>query len=583
MKKLILILSLASFSLLRLIGSPVEVLNIDFTRDSTLWKTKFPVPSQNGADYFVSIPDSTIDSYKFSGSFGRYNPGATVRAQPLEVENQIKHRRWAFRLTNNSTSYMELPELSSAGKFTVFCKNGNQTTEAVFYLQKLVEGTWVTIKTMYAPPHYDKDYEQQIEEYLQFDSPVKLRFYGATKYVHLYEIRVNAYDPTVPTEKPLKLILVPDAQTYANNVEYNVVYASQTTWITNNSDSIKFVLQQGDMTQTDKDDQWSIAAAAFTIMDGKKIPFTFVPGNHDLGSFADTRISTMLNKYLPYSRYSRQPSLGGVFEANKMENSWSTFSKGDYKFLILSLEYGPRTKVINWAKTIIETHPNYNIIFNTHAYLKDNNTRDAGGIPQAIGQLTGDDFANDGQDMWDKMVKLYPNCLFVFNGHVLGTGIGNLISTGVNGNKVYQYLANYQGGVDGTQDDRNGMLRILDLYPEAGTFSIKTYSPYTKKYNTAVGQQFLVTNVKFIKDESTGLKNPMNDKIRIYPEGKNIRVLNDTGNQIRTSIYNLQGIKLTENLSINPENLKVNTSGCYIICVSDVNNSFTVRKKVIIP
>ena len=476
MKKNILFLLFSFYSVTALTAAPLEILNIDFTRDSTTWKAKFPVPIQNGPDYSVSINDTLIDSYMFKGWFGKFNPGATVRAQPIQNENQLKHRRWAFRLSNTGDTYMELPELSSAGKFTVFCKNGNSSTETVFYIQKFVDNTWVTIKTLYAPPHYDKDYEQQIEEYLNINSTVKLRLYGATKNVHLYEIRVNAYDAAEPKEKPLKIILVPDAQTYANNVEWNAVYAAQTIWITNNSDSVKFVIQQGDMTQTNKDDQWSIAAAAFTIMDGKKIPFSFVPGNHDMGSpgFANTRNTSMLNKYLPYSRYSRQPSFGGVFEANKMENTWSTFSKGDYKFLILSLEYGPRTKVLNWAKTVIEQHPKHNIIINTHAYLNTNNSRATGGISQEIGLLTGDDFANDGQDMWDKLVKLYPNCLFVFNGHVLGSGIGNLTSTGINGNKVYQYLANYQGGVDGTQADRNGMLRIVDLYPEAGTFSIKT-------------------------------------------------------------------------------------------------------------
>lgn len=583
MKKISFLILISILSTFKVTGSPVELLNINFTRDSAAWKTKFPVPSQNGADYSVSINDTLIDNYMFKGWFGRFNPGTTVRAQPLETENLIKRRRWSFRLTDNSISYLELPELPSAGKFTVFCKNGNQTAESVFYLQKLVEGTWVTIKTLYAPPHYDKDYEQQIEEYLNIDSAVKLRIYGATKYVHLYEIRVNAYDASVPTEKPLKLILIPDAQTYANNAEYNVVYASQTTWVTNNSDSIKFVLCQGDMTQTDKADQWSIAAAAFTIMDGKKIPFTFVPGNHDLGSFSDTRISTMLNKYMPYSRYSRQPSFGGVFEADKMENSWSTFSKGDYKFLILSLEYGPRTKVLNWAKTIIEQHPKYNVIINTHAYIDDNNTRLNGGISQPIGQLTGDDFANDGQHIWDNLVKLYPNCLFVFSGHVLGKGIGNLTSTGNKGNKVYQYLANYQGGVDGTQTDRNGMLRIVDLYPEAGTFSIKTYSPYTKKYNTDAGQQFFVTNVNYIKDESTGIENPMTDKIKIYSEGKNVRIINESGNKTKIAIYNLQGLKIEDSSNSRTDNFYVKTPGCYIISVSDENNSFTVRKKIIIP
>lgn len=516
LKKICLVIIILTLSSYKLLGTSVELINIDFTRDSIQWKAKFQEPSWNKThtDYSIKLHNFPTENFVFNGTFGKFNPGPGVMAQPFCNSDTTKFYRWAFRIdrTKESSSYLELPKLANVGKFTVFCKNGNASEEGIFYIQKKEGETWITIRTMYVPPHYGRNYEMEMEEYLNINSDVKLRISGATKNMHIFALKVNAYDATKPGEKPLRLVLLPDPQAYANRKGLNHIYAAQTLWISDHSDSIKFVLCQGDITQTNKDDQWSIAAGALSIMEGKKIPFTFVPGNHDTGDEGKsaTRNTDMMNKFLPFSTYSRDPSFGGAFEDGRMENTWSVFSKGDYKFLILSLEFGPRNIVLDWAKTVIEKHPKYNIIINTHAYMYDDDTRlgshsGQGGRPQRYG--FGKDSllntANDGQQIWDKVVKLYPNCLFVFSGHILGRGIGQLVSLGVNGNKVYQFLANYQGGVKGTQEERNGMLRIVDLDPENRSFSVKTFSPYTKKYNTEEGQQFIYTDVHYIKDEIT--------------------------------------------------------------------------------
>lgn len=518
MKKTGLILLISISFMLK--GAPVELINIDFTRDSVEWKAKFPTPSwsKDKTDLFANVKDIRIGEYLFKGTFGKFNPGTSVMAQPICDADTTKKHYWAFRINRNKkyNSYLELPKLSSAGKFTIFCKNGNAEIEDTCYIQKKEDNSWVTIKTLYLPPHYNRNYEMQMEEYLNLKSPVTLRIAGATRNTHVYAVKVNAYDASEPKEKPLRLILLPDPQAYANRKYLNYLYAAQTIWINNHADSIKFVLCQGDLTQSNNDEQFSIAAGALSLLEGKKVPFTFVPGNHDTGAGgkAATRNTDMMNKYLPFSRYSRYSTFGGTYEANKMENTWHTFSKGDYKFLILSLEFGPRNKVLDWAKTIIEQHPRHNVIINTHAYMYEDNTRlgsktGQGGYPQkyGLGNATGDDAVNDGQQIWDKVVKLYPNCLFVFCGHVTGKGIGHQVSEGVHGNKVYQFLANYQGGVTGTINGGNATLRIVDLDPENKTFSIKTYSPVTKQYRTEEGQHFMFDNVKYIKDNVSKNKN----------------------------------------------------------------------------
>jgi len=586
MKRISLYLIISIFSTFKMIGTPVELINIDFTKDSTLWKTQFPELSWNtyNTDFTVPINDLQLGDYKFKGTYGKFNSGAGVKAQPIRNDAQNSHRRWAFRIDNTGTSYLELPSLASAGKFTVWCKNGNQTEEGVFYIQKLVDNTWTTIKTIYAPPHYDKDYEQQVEEYLNIPTSVTLRLYGASKNIHVYKVSVNEYDSAEPKDKPFRLTLIPDPQNYANNSNYTAIYGKQMIWIANNSDSIKFVLCQGDMTQLNNDDHWSIAAAAFTIMEAKKVPFSFTPGNHDLGSTTNSnnRTSTMLNKYMPYSRYSRQPTFGGVYEANKMENSWSTFTRGDYKFLVLSLEFAVRNKVLDWAATVIDSHPNYNVIINTHAYMGQNNQPLAGRWDNGIAGNTGIEYANDGQEMWDKRFKQHKNIIFIFSGHILGTGIGHRDTKGVNGNMVYQFAANYQTGVDGSVNGGNGYLRIVDVDPENHMLKIQTYSPTLDQYNTAAGQTFNYTNIQFIKDAPSGIENQSTEKAKMRLEGRYLRIDNLNDTKFNVAIYNLQGAKIIQQSGIKTGNILIPASGCYIVQVYDENSVSTSRKKIIV-
>lgn len=534
-RKICLLIIISALSCYKLAAASVELINIDFTRDSIKWKANFNEPAWNEThtDYSIKLKKIQVENYIFKGTFGKFNPGPGVRAQPFYNADTTKFHRWAFRLdrSKEGNSYLELPVLANVGKFTVFCKNGNASEEGIFYIQKKEGDTWTTIRTMYVPPHYGRNYEMEMEEYLNINSEVNLRIAGATKNVHIFGFNVNAYDASIPSEKPLRLVLLPDPQAYANRKALSHIYAAQTLWIAGHSDSIKFVLCQGDMTQSNNDEQWSIAAGALSIMQGKKVSFTFVPGNHDTGEEGKTatRNTDMMNKYLPYSQYSRDPSFGGTFEEGKMENTWSVFSKGNYKFLILSLEFGPRNNVLDWAKTIIEQHPRYNVIINTHAYMFEDDTRlgsheGQSGRPQkyGFGKDSTVNTVNDGQQIWDKVVKLYPNCLFVFSGHVTGRGIGHQVSEGVNGNKVYQFLANYQGGVTGTINGGNGNLRIVDLYPEQQSFSIKTYSPYTHNYMTEDGQHFLYNDVQFIKYEESikKISQPKTSGKRLYPKKK---------------------------------------------------------------
>lgn len=509
MKRFFYLVVFAGFLSLPIFAGPAQLLDIDFTRDSTTWKPLFPEPaySTDSSNYLVSVTDHTAGDFNFLGSFGRFRAGANDMAQPCYIENRTKFRRWAFRLGSSGEAYVELPELQNVGRFTVFCKNANVSSETPIYIQKKNGESWETIRTIYLPPHHNQNYELEMEEFLNINAPVKLRILGSTRNIFIYQIRVDAYDASLPKEKPLKIVLIPDAQSYANQPDLNHIYGIMTMWINNIADDVKFVIQQGDITQLNDAAQWNIAAGAYNLLEGRKIPFSYCAGNHDMGRHGNSRNTTNMNTYLPASRYNRYDWYGGTFEPNTVDNTWQTFSRGDYKFLVLSLEYLPRNKVLAWANTVIADHPNHNVIINTHSYLGAGNTLNTG-IPQEELNGTGDETPNNGKAIWEKLVSKHKNCLFVFSGHVLGDGAGYLVSNGEKGNKVYQFIANYQGGVDGSQESRNGMIRIVDLDPENKRFSIQTYSPYQNRYNTNVDHEYYYTNVNFIKDGEPEIYEP---------------------------------------------------------------------------
>ena len=86
--------------------------DVDFTRDSAEWKTKFPTPTWNAGNtvYQTSVTELQIDDFKFNGAYGKFNAGSgTYMGQPLYIENMTNFRRWAFRIGTDGSSYLNYP------------------------------------------------------------------------------------------------------------------------------------------------------------------------------------------------------------------------------------------------------------------------------------------------------------------------------------------------------------------------------------------------------------------------------------------------------------------------------------------
>ena len=306
-----------------------------------------------------------------------------------------------------------------------------------------------------------------------------------------------------------RLVLLPDTQTYAE--KFPEILHAQADYIVREASGIQCVLQQGDLTQNNSEPEWQVVKAAFSKLDNK-VPYILAAGNHDMGSvpgqFADVRNTELYNRYFPQSHMQALPGFGGVYENGKMENAYYLFQTGKIKWLVLTLEFGPRNSVLTWADQIIQQHPDKTVIINTHSYLYSDSTRQGPGDswrPQnyGVGKDRGDSSVNDGEQIWDKLVKKHPNVRFVFSGHILNTGVGTLVSINEAGLPVYQMLANYQEHVKGSVNGGNGYLRILDFDFRKQTIRVSTYSPHIKEEMNHPAHRFIIRQVLF----EPGLKN----------------------------------------------------------------------------
>lgn len=298
-------------------------------------------------------------------------------------------------------------------------------------------------------------------------------------------------------------VVLPDTQTYLEQCPE--VFDSQVDWLVANRKKIDAVFQVGDLTQDNSPVEWAYMQKAFNRIGQAGIPYSVVWGNHDIGSkpgkFSDVHNTAMANRYFPLSGYRQKKYWGSSVDGKTLDNYYISFRSGGADWLVLNLEFGPSDRVLQWADSIVGTHPDKFVILNTHAYLYCDSTLHDGNDwwrPQAygIGKEAGRT-VNDGSGIWEKLLCKHRNVIAVFCGHVLKSGVGTLVSTGDKGNKVYQMLANYQRGVIGSKLGGEGYLRIITFNRKTKEIDVRTFSTWNKVFHPSKHHNFMFRGVDF--------------------------------------------------------------------------------------
>lgn len=307
--------------------------------------------------------------------------------------------------------------------------------------------------------------------------------------------RAAATKPLAPaTDGEFTLVVIPDTQFHV--IDEQQTFLRQTRWIVDNAvaHNIAYVLHEGDIVNWNKPHEWRRARAAMQLLDDARIPYALTVGNHDmseLGSARD-RETGLFNKFFASERPAPAHSgLAGTFEPGKLDNSYHLFSAQSSDWMIIALEFGPRDEVLAWAARLCEQHRDRRVIILTHAYQNRDGTRQSDGDrfnPRDKGMraIPGNTI-NDGELMWNKLIRRHGNIDLVVSGHM--PGVARQRSEGDGGHVVHEILANYQ---ELEKQDRNGWLRIMRINPATRQVDVWTYSALADRFWTNDANQFSV-------------------------------------------------------------------------------------------
>jgi hypothetical protein len=299
-----------------------------------------------------------------------------------------------------------------------------------------------------------------------------------------------------------RIIVLPDTQCYVdvNKAGNEKHYHKQIRWIVDNKQNgdIRYVLHLGDVTQHNTPVEWAKARAIMAELNGQ-VPYLVVQGNHDIGTGTTGGAfnrGTLMAGYFPVSDARKNSNFAGAFKEDDPANVYHLLNAGGADWLILGLEFGPRDEVVRWARKIVDQYPRHRLILVTHAYLYDDDTRydfklkglKQDGNPQYYGIMGLPGYANDGEQLWQGVVSKANMSALVVSGHVLGDGLGYLMSIGDNGKKAAQMLVNFQNRKEGG----GGYLRILEFNKDGTQLRVMDYSPSTDRFMPGYQSQFKV-------------------------------------------------------------------------------------------
>lgn len=252
--------------------------------------------------------------------------------------------------------------------------------------------------------------------------------------------------------------------------------------------NIKAVLQVGDLTDDGNNSQFARVDSNYDKFDNNNIPYLYVLGNHDYNGGnpgGGTRLTSIYNTWMGPSRYTGKTYYGGNMDGTN-DNYYIKLDIGRKKFIVIGLEFMPRDAVIVWAQAILDANKDRETIIVTHALVtgwgeKSKDSSDATG-----GYGIAD--ANNGTELWDKLIRKNKQIIMTLNGHynrccgggcasITNTSLGDpvdqrLTQTGDSGNIVHMIAYNHQSDSLGGA----GHIMRLKFKPSASKIDVSFFN-----------------------------------------------------------------------------------------------------------
>lgn len=312
----------------------------------------------------------------------------------------------------------------------------------------------------------------------------------------------------VAGEGAYTIAILPDTQDYTSSPGLNHVFTDMTQWLADNAEGLglSFVAHVGDITQWAAASQFDLAWTAMNTLREAGIPFSVLPGNHDIGTggSSDVRVTETYNDAFSVGYMSQDAAFGGVYdqEPERFDNNYMLWTAGDgSEWITLSLEFGPRDDVLRWADEVLTRFADRKAVVVTHSYNNFDSRHDPlgtvledEGAAYDYGLGASAEGANDGDTIWREVISSHANVVMTAGGHIFGDGAQTIVSYNDYGLPVYQFLVNYQNGVstettgagDASQGGQggNGAMRLVIVDPENDAIYTETYFTELDQYFT---------------------------------------------------------------------------------------------------
>jgi hypothetical protein len=294
----------------------------------------------------------------------------------------------------------------------------------------------------------------------------------------------SAIDSAPSPAGAITLAMLPDIQYYTKCALSHL--AAQARWLAARSASrnIRAAMFTGDLTEHNSPAEWQFVHDQLAAGEWQ-VPMLLATGNHDHGRNGNARRrGSLLPRFFPQPPGVAQAALAETRKSFDIDNAYYRIALPRAMLGVLVLEWAPRTSTVAWANAVLSRYAHDRVIVVTHAYLYDDSTRydwhGRGGeqkwSPWSFAMAKAEvrrDPEQDGEMLWNSLVRRHAGVFLVLCGHVGGTGTGYLASRGDDGNVVHQVLANYQlldeGGL--------GYMRLFEIQPDGRSLRMKTYSP----------------------------------------------------------------------------------------------------------
>ncbi|MBA8817642.1 hypothetical protein FHX48_002747 [Microbacterium halimionae] len=283
-------------------------------------------------------------------------------------------------------------------------------------------------------------------------------------------------DAPAPDRSSFVLPVLPDTQFYSRYSESQFYpkygtnpFEVQTKWIVEHQDdlNIPFTVHVGDVVDQEwVSGEWSAADKAMKILTDGGMPYSVLPGNHDVtnqGARSSAGNAANYRAHFGAAAMSDQASKTGSTLLGTFQDGLSSaylFEAEGHTWMSLAIAWNASDDTFAWAQGILDAHPNVPVILSSHAIINI-----------AEDQMSPASWWW-GDLLWDQLIRKNDQIILTANGHFHGATMQT--RTNDFGHPVYEILTDYQMSADGG----NGYMTTFEFDLTNNRIDVETVSPW---------------------------------------------------------------------------------------------------------